>query len=144
MADSVRVTHDSLTKVAQLVTLPDSVPLGTGGATAAKQDTIIGHVDGIEGLLARTATGTKSTVNSGIASANILASNASRKGATITNTDANVLYLDLSGGTASSTSYSVAVASGGFYELPWPTYTGLITGIWAADGAGAALVTEFT
>lgn len=91
----------------------------------------------------RSTTGTKSSVNSGVASVTILASNASRKGATITNTDANALYLDLSGGTASSTSYSVAVSSAGYYEVPFG-YTGLITGIWAADGTGAALVTELT
>ncbi len=93
----------------------------------------------------RAATGTKSAVASGVASVTILASNAVRKGAMITNTDANVLYLDLSGGTATSTSFSVAIAANGFYELPnGPLYTGLITGIWAADGSGSALVTEFT
>lgn len=91
----------------------------------------------------RSTTGTKTAVNSGTGSVNILASNANRKGATITNTDANALYLDLSGGTASSTSFSVAIAANGYYEVPFG-FTGLITGIWAADGAGAALVTEFT
>lgn len=94
----------------------------------------------------RAATGTKSTVASGVSSVPILALNASRKGATITNTDANVLYLDLSGGTATSTSFSVAIAANGYYELPsnFAVYTGLITGIWAADGTGSALVTEFS
>lgn len=94
----------------------------------------------------RAATGTKSAVASGTSSVTILASNAARKGATITNTDANVLYLDLSGGTATSTSFSVAIASNGFYEVPsnFAVYTGLITGIWAADGTGSALVTEFS
>lgn len=90
----------------------------------------------------RSTTGTKSAVNSGTSSVTILASNANRKGATVTNTDANALYLDLSGGTASSTSFSVAIAANGYYEVPFG-YTGLITGIWAADGAGQALVTEF-
>lgn len=90
----------------------------------------------------RSTTGAKTSVNSGTGSVTILASNAARKGATITNTDANVLYLDLSGGTASSTSYSVPVSSAGFYTVPFG-YTGAITGIWAADGSGAALVTEF-
>jgi hypothetical protein len=92
---------------------------------------------------ARSATGTLSSVNSGIASVTILAANTSRRGATITNTDANVLYLDLSGGTASATSFTVPVASNGYFEVPYG-YTGLITGIWAGDGSGAAKVTEFT
>lgn len=91
----------------------------------------------------RSGTGTKTSVNSGASSVTILASNANRKGATITNTDANTLYLDLSGGTASSTSFSVPLAAGGYYGVPFG-YTGAITGIWAADGSGAALVTEFT
>lgn len=91
----------------------------------------------------RSPTGTKTAVASGITSVTILAANANRKGATITNTDANALYLDLSGATASSTSYTVAVATGGYYEVPFG-YSGNITGIWAADGTGSALVTEFT
>ena len=94
----------------------------------------------------KSGTATKSAVPSGIASVTILASNANRKGATISNTDANALYLDLSGGTASATSFTVALGAGSttptYYEVPFG-YTGTITGIWAADGAGSALVTEF-
>ncbi len=94
----------------------------------------------------KSGTGTKSAVASGIASVTILASNANRKGATIANTDANILYLDLSGGTASATSFTVALAGGAtppaYYEAPFG-YTGAITGIWGADGTGSALVTEF-
>lgn len=83
------------------------------------------------------------SVNSGIASVTILAANANRKGAAIVNTDANILYLDLTGGTAATTRYGKALASGEQYEVPFGL-TGLITGIWSADGAGAALVTEFS
>lgn len=89
-------------------------------------------------------TGTKTSVNSAAVSTTILAANTARLGATITNTDGNALDLDLSGGTASTTSYSVQIAPGGYFELPSPVYTGKITGIWTADGSGAALVTEFT
>lgn len=85
---------------------------------------------------------TKTSVDSATASTSILAANTARRGATITNTDANDLYLDLSGGTASTTSYSVKIATEGYYELPYG-YTGAVTGAWGADGAGAALVTEF-
>lgn len=90
----------------------------------------------------RASTGAKSSVNSGTSSVSILAANANRKGATIYNTDANVLYLDLSGGTASATSCSVPVAAGAIHSVPFG-YTGAITGVWASDGSGAALVTEF-
>lgn len=110
------------------------ITAGTGGSSAMTSAEFLANL--------RSATGTKSAVASGIASVTILALNANRKGATITNTDANALYLDLSGGTASSTSFSVSIAANGYYEIPFG-YTGLITGIWAADGAGSALVTEF-
>jgi hypothetical protein len=89
------------------------------------------------------ATGAKTAVDSGTSSVAILAANPDRVGAIIANTDANALYLDLSGGTASSTSYTVTVATGEYYELPYG-YTGAVTGIWAVDGTGQALVTEFT
>lgn len=97
------------------------------------------HGDGLLGP----ATGTLSSVASGVASVTILAANAARRGAVVTNTDANALHLDLSGGTASTTSFSVKVAADGYYEVPYG-FTGAITGIWALDGTGSALVTEFT
>jgi len=90
------------------------------------------------------ATGTKSNVVSNASSVTILASNTSRKGAMIYNDSTQVLYLDLSGGTASSSSYSVQIPAQGFFELPGPAiYNGLITGIWASAN-GSAHVTEFS
>src|SRR6266516_1683536 len=90
------------------------------------------------------ATGTKSNVAGSASSVTILASNTNRKGAMIYNDSTAILYLDLSGGTASSSSYSVQVSSQGFFELPGPTiYNGAITGIWASAN-GSARVTEFS
>lgn len=90
------------------------------------------------------ATGTKSNIASSASSVTILAANTSRKGAMIYNDSTQVLYLDLSGGTASNTSYSVQVPPNGFFELPGPTiYNGAITGIWASVN-GNARVTEFS
>lgn len=71
-----------------------------------------------------------------------LVSSGQRKGAMVRNTDANVLYLLLDSGTASATAHTVALASGDYFETP-PSYTGEINGVWAADGTGAALVTEY-
>jgi hypothetical protein len=88
-------------------------------------------------------TGTVFSVASSAASVSLLASNANRKGATITNTDANTLRLLLSAGTASATNYTAPIASGGYYEVPFG-FTGQIVGIWDADGAGVALMTELT
>lgn len=66
----------------------------------------------------------------------------SRKGASVRNTDANALYLLLDSGTASATNHTVALATGDYYETPFD-YEGEINGVWAVDGAGVALVTEF-
>lgn len=75
----------------------------------------------------------------------ILAANASRLGATITNTDANALYLYFGAtGTVSSSVYNVSLASGQTLTLDPGEYQGTISGIWGADGSGAALVCEFT
>lgn len=90
------------------------------------------------------ATGTKANVASSGSSVTILAANTKRKGAVFYNDSTQILYLDLSGGTASNSSYSVQVPSQGYFELPGPTiYTGLITGIWASAN-GNARVTEFS
>lgn len=105
--------------------------------------TVSGPMTSAEFLANLRSTAAFTSVNSTNASTNILAANANRKGAVIVNTDANILYLDLSGGTAATTRYAAALSTGEEYEVPFGV-TGLITGIWAADGSGAALVTEFS
>ena len=75
----------------------------------------------------------------------ILASNAARLGATITNTDANALYLYFgAAGSASSSVYNVQLLTGETLYIDPGGYSGVIAGIWAADGSGAAKVCEFT
>jgi hypothetical protein len=88
-------------------------------------------------------TGTKSKITSSGSSVTILAANASRKGAIIYNDSTQILYLDLSGGTASSSSYSVQIPAQGYFEVPIPIYNGLITGIWASAN-GNAYITELS
>lgn len=105
-----------------------------------------GSVDGGTQRVAQggAGTGTKTNVASSATSVTILAANTNRKGATIYNDSTQTLYLDLSGGTASNSSYSVQVSPQGYFELPGPAvYNGLITGIWAAAN-GNARVTEFS
>jgi hypothetical protein len=94
------------------------------------------------------ATATVTSVASTATSTSIIAANTSRQGLSISNTDANILYLLLGGGTASATNFTVAIGGAtataiGYYEVPYG-FTGAITGIWAVDGTGAALVTEYT
>jgi hypothetical protein len=170
--------------------------LPSGAATSAKQDTIIGHVDGLEALLttidadtgaivghvdgletllaaiqtaaeaieaavegtltvggSTTVSGTigitkpaaaaRTQVNSGTSNVTILASNANRLGATIFNDDANALLVGLGGTDVTSTNYTWSIAAGTGWEVPYG-YTGIIEGLWAGDGSGAARVTELT
>ena len=113
----------------KLVSPSQPLPSGAGGGNPAG--------DGASN------TGTATSVNSTTSDTTILAANAARYGATIYNDDANILYLLLGAGTASSTNYSVALYSGDFFPVPYG-YTGIIKGIWSADGSGAARVTEFS
>ena len=90
-------------------------------------------------------TGAKTNVSASASSVTVLASNTSRKGFAVHNDSAATLYLDLTGGTASSTSFAVLVGPGSFYEQVGVTqvYTGLITGIWTS-ATGNARVTEWS
>lgn len=88
-------------------------------------------------------TGTLTSVDSTTVSGTILAANTNRLGATIYNTDANALYILFGSGTASASNLAWSIASNSQYQIPFG-YTGVVTGVWAGDGAGAAKVTEFT
>jgi hypothetical protein len=81
------------------------------------------------------------SVPSSATSVALLASS-SRRGGAIENTDANVLYVILDSAAATTSLFTVSLAEGDYYELP-PGYDGEVRGIWAADGAGAAKVTEW-
>lgn len=60
----------------------------------------------------------------------------------VENTDANILYLVIGEDTPSATNYTVSLASGDYFEVPSRVVTMPLKGIWAVDGAGAALVTS--
>jgi len=74
------------------------------------------------------------------ASQTFLVLNASRKGATIYNDSGALLYIKF-GAVATSSDFTVRLASQSYYEVPF-SYTGRIDGIWASAGAGNALITE--
>lgn len=85
-------------------------------------------------------TPTQTSVAGSATTVAILVSNTARKGATIYNDSTAILYLKL-GSTASTTSYSIQMAGGGYYEVPFG-YVGAIAGIWAS-ATGNARITEF-
>lgn len=91
---------------------------------------------------ARSTTGTHSNVTASASSVTILAANANRLGASVFNDGAATLYLDTSGGTASTSNYTVQLAPNSYFEVP-ANYSGLITGIWAS-ATGNARVVEYT
>jgi hypothetical protein len=127
--------------------LPTALAAGGGlkieGVAGGVAQPVSGPQTNAEFIAALKSTATHSSVNSGTSSVTILASNASRKGARIFNTDANNLFLDLSGGTAAATTRAqVVLAQNTGYDVPFGC-TGTITGIWSADGTGVASVVEF-
>jgi hypothetical protein len=91
----------------------------------------------------KSSTGSPASVASSAASVTVLAANAARLGATVFNESTQILYLLLqTGGTASLTTYTLQMAGGGYYEVPFQ-YNGALIGIWAAAN-GFARVTELT
>lgn len=123
----------------------------SGGVTLLDGDEVGLFVDSTGALLTSTTiaaltstTATTTTVADTASSTTILASNANRRGASVSNDSSAVLYLLLGSGTASATNYTVRLAQYGYYEVPY-NFTGQLTGIWATDpGDGAARVTEIT
>lgn len=118
-------------------TAPDSVDEGDVGIARMTLDRIVRVVS-----QERSNASTKANVAGAAASTTILAANALRTGATVWNDSTAILYIDLTGGTASATSCSVKLIADAYYEVPYG-YHGLITGIWAS-ATGSARVTELT
>lgn len=134
-----------------LHTVVDSSALPTGAATASNQATEIASLASIDSKLtsplvvqgSKSTTSSITSVSGSASSVSLLASNANRKGAAFYNDSSAILYLKL-GATASTTSYTVQLVAGAYYEIPFITpYTGAIDGIWAS-AAGAVRITELT
>ena len=148
-----------------------ALPLPTGAATAANQTTLGTQTteinDGTHTAAVKAAStlaveadpalvvalnpasagpkasaSTVAQVASSATSVTLLAANANRLGAFITNDSTQVLLVKL-GTAATTTSYTAAVPiTRGLFEVPFG-YTGIITGIWIAAN-GNAYVTEVT
>lgn len=119
-----------------------------GAATEAKQDAIIAELQLKADLTetqpvkeVRASTPSQSSVSVTVASTSILASNANRLGATIYNEGSAICYMKL-GVTATTGSYTLQIASGGYYEVPF-SYTGAIDGI-TSSGTAQLRITELT
>lgn len=104
---------------------------------------ISGSITSMLGFNTPGGTGTRSDVAASIASVQILAANAGRKGAIIFNDGANNLSLLFAAGVASAANRSLVLAPGANVTLNNWDYTGVINGIWDV-AAGTARVTEIT
>ena len=89
------------------------------------------------------ASSTITSVPDAVADTLILASNVARKGATVYNDSTEILYLVVDNSTATTTNFTVKMQPEAYYEVPF-SYTGEIRGIWAANAAGSARVTEIS
>jgi hypothetical protein len=72
----------------------------------------------------------------------LLAANTSRRKVIIFNNSTAYLYIKF-GTDASTDSFTVKISAGNYFELPSPSYTGRIDGIWS-DVNGNAMITEIT
>jgi hypothetical protein len=92
------------------------------------------------------STPARANVAASASSVTLRAANALRKGLMISNQGTATLYVDLTGGTATTTTAnSFPLAAGATYIMDSTTFTtGLVTGIWTATGGSGANVTEFT
>ena len=88
------------------------------------------------------STSSVTSVAGSASSVQLLASTAGRRGAYFYNDSSAIAYLKL-GTTASTSSFTVALAANSFYELPYPCYTGRIDCIWAS-ATGNMRITEIT
>lgn len=116
--------------------------LGTAGTPSAEVLSIQG-VDGGNALPIAPETSddtTPGTVNASATSVLLLATNANRRQALFFNDSTDILYIKLES-TAATTSFTVKLVAGAYFELPQPVYTGNIYGIWSGTN-GSCKVTE--
>jgi hypothetical protein len=81
---------------------------------------------------------TASNIASSATNVTLLSANANRRSLSIFNDSTAVLYIKF-GATASTSSYKLQIAAGGYYEMPQPAYPGQIDGIWASANGNARI-----
>jgi hypothetical protein len=124
------IDSGTITTVSAVTAITNALPTGTN---------TIGSVN-----IAASATSTVTNVAAAVTSTTLLAANTSRKGASFYSVAGSAtLFIKLGSGATTTTSFTVSIAPGGFYELTLPSYDGIITGIWSA-ATGSVNVTELT
>jgi len=155
---------DILTELSQKMEAGDAVTvsssaLPTGAATSAKQDTVIGHLDGVEGLLGTidadtgsiassvapvsSANNQGSTVSIPTSNTQALAAFSTRKGGTIYAplTNSQIVYISL-GGTATSSGIPLGVGDSMPLNQGSGAYAGAVNAL-SASGTQSLIVVEW-
>jgi hypothetical protein len=110
------------------------------GSEGARTATDLSDTNPVPTKHAFVASATLSDVSQSASSQTLSASLSTRRGLVIHNDAADLLYLKY-GSTASASSFTDVVLPSQTWRLPDPYY-GIVTGIWANAGSGAARVTE--
>lgn len=82
------------------------------------------------------------SVASSASSVTLLTADDARRGCAVFNDSSAILYMKF-GATATTSSYTIKMAAGTYYEFPLPCYQGVVDGIWASAN-GSARITELT
>lgn len=126
----------------ELSTKLDSIDTGVRMKPIAPTTIKVTNPDGtIISSSNNTANSISSSVSVTTSNLTVLASNSSRKGATIYNESGAIAYVKL-GATASTTSYTIQIIIGAYYEVPYG-YTGIIDGI-TSSGTAVLRISELT
>lgn len=120
----------------------DTAAVVSSSAAAAGADGLVVYLgeEDITVTFARPTTCTTTSVGITSGGETALASNAARLAAFIWNDGAANVFIRLAAG-ATAIAYTVRISNNAFYEIQFPAYTGIITGITAA-GTATLLVTE--
>jgi len=137
VSGTVAVSNFPATQPVSIATMP-TTPV-TGTFFQATQPVSIAATVAVKEVRSATPSQTSPSVTN--SNTSILASNSNRLGATIYNEGAAICYMIL-GSTASTTSYTIQLQVGSYYELPF-AYTGAIAGITSA-GTAQLRVTELS
>lgn len=117
------------------------IEISATGAGTDADPLILGFEQSVGGgSIAKATTATLSSVSSSASNGTLLAENADRIGVLVVNDSTATLYLKY-GATASTSSYTVKLEPGSYWEMPQPIWVGIIDGIWSSAN-GAARITE--
>lgn len=138
-------TVSTVTTVAAVTAITNALPAGTNaiGKLAANSGVDIGDVD-VTSVGGQASSATVAQVASSASNVTLLASSSARKGCIVFNDSTAALYMKF-GATASTSSFTVKIAAGGYWEMaftPHGIYYGIIDGIWASAN-GNAYVTSW-